>query len=560
MTTPAVHKLRELQKSLYEKAYADAHSLVGRSSRQLLSYQRKFEASLPKKNERTTLAELLDDLRTKQFLLFGDFHTLRQSQRGLLRLLRAYTERLRTNKIVIALEMFKAINQDEIDGYLRGTIPEAEFLQDIAYATDWGFPWQNFKMILDFARARRLPVIGVNSDNGGKDLLEVRDRFAAQKLVAAAKKYPEHKIVCLIGEHHLADDHLPQALAREMKRLGKPLSLLRVLNNVDRYYFDLKRETSHNTTEYLRLKRDMYCIMNSPPWMKWHSFSVWEEMRSAGIPAVAEQEGEVDSDADLYTEDAFDVDYQFLHFVKNLSLFLGVGLDASDMESFRILFSQEGAFFDDAGGLAGLPSVEARRIVNRAAADGVHFLPRSKTVLLTNISMNNLAEASGQYLHTLLGRFDDTTGDPESDFGRRIIKYAVGMVASKILNPRRKCMELHHHRQFLRRFKGRKVTGASLERRQVATAVLSFDRWFEQRLADTHPPANFLTRAPIAVDRRTDFQVSREIGQMLGAALYKKLIANKVPPQRLARLFRSRLRSEVSLWRELTSLYRLLKD
>lgn len=560
MTSPAVIKLRQLQQTLYEKAYEEAHSIVGGASGRLLAYSKKFESSLPQNFDQATLAEILDEMRKKQFLLYGDFHTLRQSQRGLLRLLRAYTERLRTNKVVIALEMFKAIDQDDIDGYLAGATPEAEFLESINYAADWGFPWQNFKMILDFARQRKLPVIGINSDNAGKDDLASRDKFAAKQLAAAAKRFPEHKIVCMIGEHHLADGHLPRSLAKEMKTTGKDTSILRVLNNVDRYYFNLTRETSHNSTEYLKLKRDFFCIMNSPPWMKWQSFSIWEEMRSAGTPAIADQEGELDSETDLYTEDSFDLDYQFLHFIKNLAGFVGVTIDSSDMESFQIHFSQDGAFFGDNDGLQDVPESEHRRIAARASIDGVYFIARSKTILLTHLSINNLAEAAGQYLHSSMSGLNDEDDSPDHEFLRRILKSAVGFIASKILNPRRKCLELHHHRQFLKKTRGQRLTGAALQRRQVANAVMKFDKWMELHDGEMTPPALLAPHGAAAADRRTNFEISREFGQMLGASLYKKVLANKVPHHRLKRLFTKKLNTDLALWREVATLYRLMRS
>ena len=559
MTSTAVLKLRKLQRTLYEKAYEEAHSIVGGASGRLLAYSKKFEQSLPRKFDQATLADILDDLRKKRFLLYGDFHTLRQSQRGLLRLLRAYTERLRTNKVVIALEMFKAIDQDDIDGYLAGKIPEAEFLESINYASDWGFPWQNFKMILDFAGQRQLPVIGINSDNAGKDDLASRDRFAAKQLAAAARRYPDHKIICMIGEYHLADGHLPKSLDREMRAHGESADILRILNNVDRYYFDLQLETRHNTTEYLRLKRDFFCIMNSPPWMKWQTFSIWEEMRSAGTPSLADQEGGLDSEIDLYTEDSFDLDYQFLHFIKNLAGFVGVTVDSSDMESFQIHFSQNGDFFGEDAGLQDVAEPEQRRIAARASIDGIYFLPRSKTILLTHLSINNLAEAAGQYLHTTMSGTGSGRDAPESEFLRRVIKNAVGMIASKILNPRRKCLELHHHRQFAKKFRGQRLSGASLQRRQITNAILSFDKWMEPRMADQEPPGGMVPRATIIADHRANYEISREIGQMIGASLYKKVLANKIPHQRLKRLFTRKLSNDHVLWREVASLYAMMQ-
>ena len=48
-------------------------------------------------------------INKRRFLLYGDFHTLKQSQRGLIRLLKAYSSLYRERPIILALEMFKAI-------------------------------------------------------------------------------------------------------------------------------------------------------------------------------------------------------------------------------------------------------------------------------------------------------------------------------------------------------------------------------------------------------------------------------------------------------------------
>src|SRR5690606_9916573 len=84
LTSPALKQLRQLQKDLYDKAYAEAHTVVAGTSRAILAYSDQFEASLPVTFERSTLTHLIETLRKRDFLLYGDFHTLRQSQRGLL--------------------------------------------------------------------------------------------------------------------------------------------------------------------------------------------------------------------------------------------------------------------------------------------------------------------------------------------------------------------------------------------------------------------------------------------------------------------------------------------
>ncbi len=557
MSSQTLTQLRQLQQTLYDKAYTEAHAIVSGTSATILAYSAKFEQSLPKRCVRTNQTELLAAIRQHRFILYGDFHTLRQSQRGLLRLLRTYVERQRTRKVVLALEMFKAVDQDLIDGYLAGRLSDEVFLGSVNYSAEWGFPWQNFKMILDFARARRLQVVGINTDNAGRDTLRKRDQFAAKCLVSLAETYPDHKIICLIGEYHLADAHLPKSLAAEQKRQGIKGPMLRILNNIDRYYFALNKVEATTLTEYLRLRKDFYCVVNSPPWMKWQSFSLWEETRHISALPASAQEYELNQELDLYSEDAFDVDYQFLSFVKNLAGFMSLSIDASDMESFQLQYSPGGDF------LRGLTSdgltseAEAKRLVGRASIDGVYFVGKTKSVLLTYISINNLAEAAGQYLHMLLTGFQDVTDAPVEDFYRRVLKSAVGMIASKILNPSRQCMELHHFRQNLMRHK--RLGDSPLDSKaQLATAVLRFDLWMGSKLHDETVKMPSPQARVLQLDQDLDYAVSRAIGQMLGYSLYKKVVAHKVPSPRIRRLFKKKIAHSDVLWREISALYRLM--
>jgi Haem-binding uptake, Tiki superfamily, ChaN len=553
-------QLKQLQRSLYDKAFKEARAIVGDSSRRILSYSAKFERSLPTRFVATTQSDVLDALKRHDIVLYGDFHTLRQSQRGLLRLVRSFVDRQRTDKVIIALEMFKHVDQDFIDGYLAGRLSEEAFLDCINYAVEWGFPWQNFKMILDFARHRKLQVMGINTDNAGRDVLAVRDRFAAKCLMDAVERFPGYKVVCLIGEYHLADDHLPKALAVEQRRRGLKTKLMRVLNNIDSYYFSRNRGSDHASTEYLRLRKDFFCIMNSPPWMKWQSFALWEEMRHMGAWHTSNHEAEFDQDIDVHQEETYDVDFQFLGFVKELAGFLQVSIDASAMESFHIHFSPRSDFLPHIVREGGFDANEATRIVGRTGVDGVYFLARTNTVLLADISINNLAEAAGQYLHTLLSGFDDYSDNKSEDFLRRVIKSSIGMVASKILNPRRKCMELHHYRQMARRQRGRHRGSRTDLRARTTHGILRFDRWMELILAKEQHPYSAVPRSLIQLDADTDYHYSRAIGQMLGFALYKKVIANKVTTTRVKRLFRKNHHSVDSIWSDVVWLYSLMHN
>ncbi len=554
MSRSAAQQLRTLQQALYESAYKEAHDLVASSSQSIATYSVKFAQSLPKRVKPSTQADLISAIRSNDVVLYGDFHTLRQSQRGLLRIIRTYVERHKTKKLILALEMFKHVDQDFLDAYCQGRIGEQELLDSVNYLSTWGFPWKNFKMLLDYARLHKFKVIGINSDNAGRDSLHARDNFAARIIVDKLKENPNHKVICLIGEYHLADSHLPRAIERRSRELGREAPVLRIVNNVDQYYFSKVLSTRHLSTEYLRLRKDFYCIMNTPPWMKWRSYSLWEELRELGGMIEGEPEQSFENDLDLYTEDQFDIDYHFVSFVRNLLNFFDIRVESSDIESFQVCYSPDSNFLPLLMDEYGYKRPEAARIIARASADGVYFLTHKNTVLLTSISINNLAEAAGQFILTMRRGFVDSAESHSESFMRRVIKEAMGMIASKILNPRRKCLELHHFRTLLRRQTPLRRSAHA----RVAAGVLRFDAWVHFQIAAdigqfTQPPVGI-----IRADLRHNFEISRMVGQMLGFNLYKKMVANKVPSDRIRRLVSKKMSSPDDVWRELRNLFQLL--
>lgn len=555
MAAPALQQLRQLQRTLYDQAYSEAISIVGEQSRNLILYSTQFENSLPDHFSSTTLTAILETLRKKQYVLFGDFHTLRQCQRGFLRLLRSYRERLKDNKVIIALEMFKARDQEYVNEYIAGVISEHELLDAINYRNDWGFPWQNFKMIIDFARENQLQVIGINTDKGGQDTLKSRDQFAASTLAATGRKFPDHKIFCLIGEHHLADRHLPTSLWTELQNRDQDARIMRIVSNVDRYYFDLPAKRGVPSTEYLKLKKDFYCIINTPPWMKWQSFSIWEEMRHAGTTTYSNSDSD-DNELDFYNEETFDIDFQILRFCKNICAFLNINALESDLETFDVCFSRDSDFFSEITNHEDVNPGETNRIIERASIDGVFFLSDTQTILLSHISINNIAEAAGQFIHSTLTRFTDIGVNEVDSFNRRLIKAATGMIGSKVLNPRRKCNGVSQARQFLLRHKGRSLTGRAAIRRTAAESILKYDEWMQKKLDQESTRTPRMPRSVFERDNETDYEVSRYLGQWLGLELYTQVIQNHIPASEIEKILFGNLDNEKSVWEAVKKLYR----
>jgi len=65
-------------------------------------------------------------------------------------------------KLAIGMEMFQRPFQETLDSYIAGTMSEAEFLKKSEYFKRWGFDYNLYKPILDFARTEKVPVVALN--------------------------------------------------------------------------------------------------------------------------------------------------------------------------------------------------------------------------------------------------------------------------------------------------------------------------------------------------------------------------------------------------------------
>jgi uncharacterized iron-regulated protein len=552
------HHLINLQRLLYEKAFADAYSLESQNH-ELVSYSKNFENNLPLTFKTTDIREVVLSLIKSKLGFYGDFHTLRQAQRGLVRLLKeALLISNNAATITIAMEAFKASQQSILDQYMAHEIDDDTFLNLVEYEKNWGFPWNNYKMILDFARDFNIKVIGINGGIHGKKSLSGRDRFAAKTLADYRTEHPDDLVICMIGQYHLADEHLPAALRAEFLGRGLKPEYVNILTNVDKYFFELTGDLQ-KTTEYLRLKKNLYCIMNSPPWIKWHSYTMWEEVRDPNRDLVLEMDDAGAEESDIHTEITYDIDHHFLAMTENLAKFLNAPLKRQRIETFNIYSAFEfdlinlDAFGED------IAEGDMFRYIERSNLDGAYYLPQDHTILISRLSVNGLAEVAGQFFFQLQTNFDENHGTDREQFYRRIIKFTIGMVASKIFNPRRKCMTIFDYQRFLKFNRGKRLQGTMRSKRETAQAVIHHHQWLQSQSGDL-PPRNMQANFIISrQDLALDFEISRAFGLMMGFYLYSKVISNQYPSDRLKDLFSTSFHSFSEVWALITELTQLIE-
>lgn len=156
-------------------------------------------------------------------ILMGDFHALpeyRLSQRGILEAIHALNPLL-----VLLVECFTGRDQPHLDRWIRGEITDADLLRRTRWEKAWGFPWEGFRPLMESARQLKIPLLGLDSPlRGDIRLVRARDQLMAQRIAAAAERFPGHCPVAVVGESHLAPPHLPSRVSQELKAV--PLILL----------------------------------------------------------------------------------------------------------------------------------------------------------------------------------------------------------------------------------------------------------------------------------------------------------------------------------------------
>jgi hypothetical protein len=294
--------------------------------------------------------------------------------------------------------------------------------------------------------------------------------------------------------------------------------------------------------------------MNTPPWMKWLSFSMWEELQSSD-PRFSERF--VDNDLENNFDDNFDIDYIFLHFLKAILEFLHLGADTSDLENFHINYSPEGDFINHLLSNSSNDPDDIEKIMHRCTTDGSFFVSKTNSVLITYLSINNLAETAGQYLFSMLTKFTEDDPDPSAAFIKRIIKSTIGMVSSKILNPKRKFLDIRDYRRILVQNRSGIKTTVARNQIELANAILNFDRWIQSlnpKLTSKDIPT--IPLEILVIEQASSYHLSRSLGQIIAIKIYKNIISMSISNTKLKRLFTRKIGTNAMALRELVTLYR----
>ncbi|MBY0369724.1 ChaN family lipoprotein [bacterium] len=478
----------EVQKTLYDRFRTSARGSVGTLDPKLRRYFREYQREFSGRSSASTLGELTEAYLESDLLICGDYHTLHQAQRTALRLLRS-TEgalRARGRQPALALEMLRPSDSRATEDFLAGRISEKHFLKSVEWGRRWNFAWENYRPLFDFARDHGVRILGIAPSKPSS--LGERDRFAGTVLVRALAQDPTLCVLALVGDLHLAKNHLPFEVRQIALRAKHRLRLTVVHQNAERLYWKAAEQGLGAEASVLRLRSGVFCVLNAPPWAKLQSYLNW-------VDASSDKTAETIPASD-HTED-------FLDLARRVQRVLE--LEDSVSENFALYWKNE-------------PGLWAKQSTERKICEMLdgYFRPSDRAVILGSANVNNVGAQASVYLHADITQRRWAYSQPGRHFYPAVWVEALGYFGSKILNPHRKCSgpsELAGNpdpvaQEVLRHWEMEKKGG----------------RW-RLPLRATSSKAVFY------------YRVAQLLGRWLGESLYRHLANGRLKPSEIGKLF-----------------------
>lgn len=130
-------------------------------------------------------------------LLFGEEHTNADFHDAQLAIIRSLHEAGR--RVIVGLEMYPFVDQPVLDDWVSGVFTESGFVRHSDWYTRWGYHWNYYRDIFNYARNQGLPMAGLNAPR--EIISKFRTEGRASLSEAEATHLPE--AIDLDSEEHL---------------------------------------------------------------------------------------------------------------------------------------------------------------------------------------------------------------------------------------------------------------------------------------------------------------------------------------------------------------------
>ncbi len=508
--------------------YADR--FLGQLNPKIKRYLTEYQRNYARFQRLSTKEELITQILSSHLVLCGDYHTLSQAQRTVLRLLRATVDlgKSKRRPVILALEAIDAGFNEALQAFVTGKLSEADLKRTVSFDERWGFSWDSYSEILRYAKKSSLRVVGINKEvKAGKRSLEKRDAFAAKELADLTQHSEGSLVFVLIGDLHLAAGRLPMELKKELKTRKLKRKSLVVLQNEERFYWKLAAMGLEQKVDVVKVREGVFCVLSTPPWVKLRSQIDWAFAKSE-IEAIAEWGEEID-----YSDEAV----EFLEAIGNY-----FGFRKKLPDNYSIMTATDASLATLFGrGSETFTAREKKLLAIYLGSFEAQFVPRRNILYLNRLSLNQLSGLAARLWHMELSAFSRVFQNPREDFYAFIWVEALSFMGSKLLNHKRKTDGPADWKRLIASQKGE---GIRSDRRLVASWALH--HFSNERGPHAEPyPLKVLKHKTFSVRRTVlSYRVARELGSLLGLALYRGLMEGQVSKAEVKVLFSNSLHGD----------------
>ena len=493
-------------------------------------YQKEYCRYVKTYEEVSNKTELIRKVLAADLIFHGDYHTLKQSQHSVLRVLRDIQGK---RDMIMCLEMFHGSDQKYVDGLMSGELSESSFLDKINYAKKWPFRWGNWRPIVSFCIENKIPILGINteiSDVKGISGLRQRDRYAARIIAKAFIRNPGKLIYVVTGDLHVSPDHLPKNVEQLLEQLDVSGKIFIIFQNVENLYWKLCSQRLEES-DVLKISENMYCVMNTMPANKIQSYLNWlEYAEDAYFPVHRD-----------WALDDIEQGRATVHdMVHTLASILHLNLPSDALNRLTLYYPDNMYFMEH---IQDKPELKGRlRLVKDKIKRGEGFLleyeqsgERAYLIYLANSSINMAAEEASHFLNAVVRGPLRKPISPFDHFYRIVVTECLGFFGSKFFNEKRKAQSENSIRRFLGKVKRGEHKKIDKESIQVAKYILQH-LYLQRKTTD---PKEFIKKFHTQYKSRSAISriFSTQLGYMLGNRLYYAVKREKFSVERIRELF-----------------------
>jgi uncharacterized iron-regulated protein len=459
--------------------------------------------------------QILDAISKAKLAIFGDYHTLDQSQRSFIRFIRSFMKH-HHKRVVIAIETIQSKHQKHLTQFMQGEINAEQFIKKIGFKEHWFFDlWSSYEVIFDFIKYHNLPTYAIDDRSNHKSLKE-RDVYMAEKLAGLAKKYPDHMIFVLVGDLHLAPGHLPKEITKQAKKHKIKMPVVTMYQNSPEIYWQLSEQELVDYTLTVKVSDGQYCRMNTPPIIVQQSYINWLYHEEGGF-------------------DWFDAKTSFLQIMCRVADCLELPLPKNH-DDIEVYTCGDLRFLGVLKKKKIFTAKELKFIRDQVMSSQSYLMPIAKMAYIANVSIHHAAEEASHYLKFMLSGLEMPRSHKDA-FYANALHEAIGYLGSKFINHKRKCPRYKDYVDELRYLDRAGLTGKNHVEYETSQLFINHHQLVKKgQLFHTNKITN--------LSNNLFLSITHAIGYDLGDHLYYAYMLGKVSKELLQHIFTDNFEEE----------------